>query len=104
MSEEIKQNVFADEIAREWLIGILKYQPVTVTFTKQDGTERVMNCTLYEGYIPVEQAPKGTARSKPTESLAVFDIEAKGWRSFRWDSIKEVNFTLGEQNHEEVYR
>ena len=86
------------------LYEILRNNVANVKFTKVDGTERVMNCTLYEGYIPVEQAPKGTARSKPTESLAVFDIEAKGWRSFRWDSIKEVKFTLGEQNHEEVYR
>jgi hypothetical protein len=51
---------------------------------------------LYEGDIPVDQAPKNSGRTKPTESLAVFDIEAKGWRSFRWDSIKEVKFTLGQ--------
>jgi hypothetical protein len=27
-------------------------------------------------------------------SIRVFDLENKGWRSFRWDSVKEVRFTL----------
>jgi hypothetical protein len=96
MIDNVDTNTFADQKARDWLIGVLREQTVTVTFTKQDGTERVMNCTLYEGDIPVDQAPKNSGRTKPTESLAVFDIEAKGWRSFRWDSIKEVKFTLGQ--------
>jgi len=96
MIDNVNANTFADQKARDWLVGVLREQAVTVTFTKQDGTERVMNCTLYEGDIPVEQAPKGSSRSKPTEALAVFDIEAKGWRSFRWDAIKEVKFTLGQ--------
>jgi hypothetical protein len=91
MIDNVDTNTFADQKARDWLIGVLCEQSVTVTFTKQDGTERVMNCTLYEGDIPVDQAPKNSGRTKPTESLAV-----KGWRSFRWDSIKEVKFTLGQ--------
>ena len=96
MIDNVDANTFVDQKARDWLIGVLREQAVTVTFIKQDGTERVMNCTLNEGDIPVDQAPKGSGRTKPTESLAVFDIEAKGWRSFRWDSIKEVKFTLGQ--------
>jgi hypothetical protein len=27
--------------------------------------------------------------------LPVFDIENDGWRSFRWDSIRQINFTIG---------
>jgi hypothetical protein len=30
--------------------------------------------------------------------MPVFDLEAGGWRSFRWDSIKSVAFTIGEDN------
>jgi hypothetical protein len=97
MTDVNVQNTFADQKARDWLTGVLQDQTVTVTFTKQDGTERVMNCTLNENDIPVDQAPKNSGRTKSTEALAVFDTEAKGWRSFRWDSIKEVKFTLGQE-------
>jgi hypothetical protein len=42
--------------------------------------------------IPGEKAPKGTGKSKSDDVLAVFDIENDGWRSFRWDSIKTIQF------------
>ena len=29
--------------------------------------------------------------------MPVFDMEAGHWKSFRWDSIKSVSFTLGEE-------
>jgi len=27
----------------------------------------------------------------------VFDVEKDEWRSFRWDSIKQLNFSIGEE-------
>jgi hypothetical protein len=45
MIDNVDTKTFADQKARDWLIGVLCEQSVTVTFTKQDGTERVMNCT-----------------------------------------------------------
>ena len=89
--------VFDNETARDWLVGVLKDSFVTISFTKKDGTKRDMKCTLNEEMIGTENAPKGVERSKPTESLAVFDLEKNAWRSFRWDSITEIRFTLGEE-------
>lgn len=89
--------VFDNETARDWLVGVLKDSSVTISFTKKDGTKRDMKCTLNEEMIGSENAPKGVERSKPTESLAVFDLEKNAWRSFRWDSITEIRFTLGEE-------
>lgn len=89
-------NVFLDNAEhREWLLKALRSGPVTVNFTKTDGTERAMACTLDESIIPNEFAPKAKVegeveRKKPTESVAVFDLEKEGWRSFRWDAIKTV--------------
>jgi len=79
--------------AREWLVGVLQEYPMEVTFTKKDGTERVMLCTLQEEYLP---ETVGDVRKKSEDSLAVYDLENEGWRSFRWDSIKAVKFTLGD--------
>lgn len=83
-------------VTREWLIGLLAEQTATVTFTKKDGTERVMNCTLKAD--DVEYGEKKTERTKEPnpEVLPVYDTDAKGWRSFRIDSITSINFTLGE--------
>jgi hypothetical protein len=64
---------------------------VLVSFTKQDGSERDMLCTLIEAKIPEDQRPKGEKETiKNDDAIRVFDIEKQGWRSFRWDTIKTV--------------
>lgn len=60
---------------------------VEINFTKANGEQRVMLATLHEGLIPVDLQPKGNDRKKSDEAQAVYDVEADGWRSFRWDSI-----------------
>ena len=80
---------------QNWLKGMLQIGEVTVTFTKKDGTERVMRCTLKADQLPpVELKENKKERKQPTDSLAVYDLEAKGWRSFVIKSIKRVNITL----------
>ena len=80
---------------RKWLAGILEQSVVEVTFTKKDGTERVMNCTLLEDYLP---ETTGAGRSAGSDARAVFDVDADGWRSFRWDSIKAVKLSVESAN------
>ena len=77
---------------REELIDDLNKGFVKVTFTKKDGTERVMNCTLKSEYLPEDYksdvAPD--AEKKVNRNiLAVWDIDVSGWRSFRVDSVKD---------------
>jgi len=69
----------------------LKEGPCFVTFTKVDGTKRIMKCTLNDAYIPPSE-PKKTDRVKKDnpDVLAVWDLEKDGWRSFRFDTILEV--------------
>jgi hypothetical protein len=79
---------------REWLKGRLHdgSEDVLVTFTKKDGSERVMRCTLAESRIPSEHAPKSEGTTKKNDdSLAVYDVEKSGWRSFRWESLTGVD-------------
>lgn len=70
---------------------------VTVTFTKADGTERTMKCTLIPEYIPVKPVAEGQqllteglTRTENPNTLSVWDLESAGWRSFRIDSIKSI--------------
>ena len=83
-----KENIIVkEEILEDLHKGICK-----VTFTKKDGTERVMKCTLVEDYLPKIEAEKveknATSNKRNDEVCAVWDVEKDAWRSFRWDSVK----------------
>ncbi len=79
----------------KWLKGMLHVSPATVTFTKKDGTERVMKCTLEESKLPKVELKEDTKPKKEsTTSLRVFDLEKNEWRSFVIKSIKRVQLTI----------
>lgn len=80
----------------KWLKEILKMDVVTVTFTKKDGTERVMKCTLDPEQLPPQPVTEGKKERKVNDDvLAVYDVESQGWRSFTIKSIKRVQLTIG---------
>jgi hypothetical protein len=82
----------------KWLNGMLKVTDMTVTFTKKDGTERVMKCTLKPDALPVVEAKPLTEGKQPrkesTSSIRVFDLEKQEWRSFNTQSVTRVEFTI----------
>ena len=67
------------------LRDLLKDNIMEVTFTKKDGSERVMICTLIEEYLP------STSGSSTDYAglVTVYDLEKQSWRSFREDSVIE---------------
>jgi len=72
------------ELLNELNDGILE-----VTFTKRDGTKRVMNATLMEELITVQPNGNGTAYEND-EVIRCFDTDIEQWRSFRVDSVIET--------------
>lgn len=71
---------------------------VSVVFTKVDGTERTMNCTLLAEYLPEQPVAdkqqlltESLPRAENPNTISVWDLDNNGWRSFRIDSIKSVN-------------
>ena len=83
------------ETFRNWLRGVLKSNTVCLTFTKKDDTIREMKCTLMESKLPKQEQGKDS-RAENINSMPVFDLEKNEWRAFRFDSVKQINFTLGE--------
>lgn len=80
---------------KDFIKNLLVSSTVTVTFIKKDGTERVMKCTLQSNLIPITETKEGKKTRKVSEdTLAVFDIEQNGWRSFTIKSIKRVEATI----------
>ena len=72
----------------------MREQEIKITFTKKDGTERVMRCTLDPNKLPVQESTETNANRKvSTETMAVFDLDVQGWRSFTKKSVKCVDFT-----------
>lgn len=96
---EPDQNTLDNDIDvfRGWLKGVLTVQPATITFTKKDGTERVMNCTLRGDMLPVVEIKEDKAPRKQNDSvLSVYDLDAQGWRSFTINAVKRVSFTMSD--------
>lgn len=94
---ETIDDVWTDEGAElffDRIKDILRNQELTITFTKKDGTERVMRCTLDPAKLPVqENTESSTKRKINTDTMSVFDLDAQGWRSFTKKSVKEIDFT-----------
>ena len=72
---------------RDTLIKNLQKKAMRITFTKVNGEERVMDCTLQEHMIPQTEESN---RKKNEEVLPVFDINKGEWRSFRLDSVTNI--------------
>jgi hypothetical protein len=77
---------------RTWLDGLLHEGVVTVTFEKKDGTTREMNCTLKD--TPVVEKKTDIVRKPNNEVMSVFDVDLQEWRSFRLESIKQIEICL----------
>jgi len=79
---------------RDTLLKDLRNSVIEIHFTKVNGENRVMRCTLQKHMLPEsyqtnldEQKQEKTFHSENPDVLAVWDIGAKGWRSFRVESV-----------------
>jgi hypothetical protein len=79
---------------RDGLIDMLRHNVVIVTFTKVNGDERVMRCTLQADRIPNAPTQNGelVVEGKQTSNnVSVWDVDSSGWRSFRVSSVKSIS-------------
>ena len=89
----VEDIIEVEEVDRLELQRQLHKEILEVTFTKVNGDKRIMNCTLIEGVAPAsttvikEDAPE---RKINQDIMSVWDIDAKGWRSFRIKNITRV--------------
>lgn len=91
--------------SREVLLERLRNNETVVTFTKLNGEQRIMTCTLNPKLIPEEHMPKGTKTekepsAKQLENIGVYDLNAKGWRSFKVANVTDVQSV--DEAHEEL--
>ena len=46
-----------------------------------------MKCTLQSNYLPETTNYDVVNEQKDKPNLSVWDIDANGWRSFKWDNL-----------------
>ena len=84
---------------------LLSQNVVVVDFTKLNGDKRVMTCTLREDIKPAAIKADPMSQTKVREVsdavVSVWDVNAKGWRSFRYDRINNV--TVVEEYEQDWY-
>jgi hypothetical protein len=74
---------------------LLEQNVIVVDFTKLDGDKRIMTCTLREDMKPratkVDPMSQKKIREISDAVVSVWDVNAQGWRSFRYDRINSVD-------------
>lgn len=79
---------------RDEILKDLKNHVTEVTFTKVDGTDRVMRCTLMNNMLPPRydenHLDEMHKKKENLETIVVWDVVKKGWRSFRVDNVEWI--------------
>jgi hypothetical protein len=79
---------------RDTILKDLREYVIEITFTKVNGEQRNMRCTLRPDLLPPNYVNEITEeqtfhRSNP-DTIAAWDIQKGGWRSFRVDSVSYI--------------
>ena len=63
-----------------------------ISFTKANGEQREMLCTLRPDLIPSQPISESekSPRKENSDVQAVWDLEKEAWRSFRFDSVSLI--------------
>lgn len=77
-------------MTRNEMIKVLSENKAEVTFTKVDGSQRVMTCTLKSDLVPASDHKPESNRTVNESVLPVWDLDKLAWRSFRVDSVTQV--------------
>ena len=87
----MKEPEFAD-----YMRGYLAENTATVTFTKKDGTTRVMRCTRDSNVIPAEKLakedPAKPAKTPTGDAVQAFDLDIGEWRAFNTGNITRIDW------------
>lgn len=96
MTEDIEKSLATLKgiPTQEQLLERLKYSVVEVTFTKLNGDRRVMECTLLPHILPEPKKTDPLTQKRVREIdprvVSVWDVNANGWRAFRYERVEAV--------------
>ena len=77
-------------LSKEFFATALRTNDANITFTKKDGTKRVMRCTLREGIAIPHEKKTDRVKEQVDHILPVWDLDAEAWRSINIETIELV--------------
>lgn len=78
-------------MTRDEMIDTLRENVCRVIFTKINGEERDMMCTLDTNTIPEEKRPK-TGKEYSDSVIRAFDVNKQEFRSFKVENVVSFSF------------
>jgi len=83
---------------RNFILKDMYRSVVNLKFKKVDGEDREMNATLVTRLIDSRQIKESIANPSDGDPnlIVCWDVDARGWRSFKIDTVLEYNGVVGE--------
>jgi len=78
------------DIRRSTIQEQLREQVCVVTFTKVDGSQREMPCTLKESLLPASTSTVTKTKKPNPGVMSVFCTDKQEWRSFRLENVINI--------------
>lgn len=82
------------------ILADLRANICEVTFTKANGDERTMICTLIPDFLPKPDPTlvlgsiyADSIQSNMIDNIVVWDIEENAWRSFKPSRVTDIKFS-----------
>lgn len=102
MDSQTKSSKVANTVAtlkgiplKEDLKNLLEQNVLTIDFLKLNGDRRIMTCTLRDDMKPratkADPMSQKAVREVSDAVVSVWDVNARGWRSFRYDRVNAVD-------------
>lgn len=92
------------ESLRKDVVEALRAGVCEITFTKVNGEQRVMPCTLKEDLLPARNQKDlsfETPKEIKTDVVSVWCVDANGWRSFKLSNFISIN-PLNDYKHKNL--
>jgi len=90
------ESIMKEPEFAEFMRGYLAENTAVVTFTKKDGTSRVMRCTRDSSVIPLAKLPKEdpakSAKAPTGDAVQAFDLDLGEWRAFNTSNITRIEW------------
>lgn len=94
-NKEIDSDVIVS--ALQFWKKVYDEKEVTIKFTKQDNTTRIMRCTLDFKQVPEKDKPKSVNIQhilkliQKNKIMHVYDLDKKGWRSVPFERVEYMD-------------
>jgi hypothetical protein len=74
----------------EEILNLLQNNNCEVTFTKVDGSVRVMPCTLRADALPAKLTESTRTRTENRSVISVWCLDKSEWRSFKVANVTDI--------------